>query len=114
MYEEADEAGFHCVVIKNYSLPLGYQIPASDLLIRLPPGFPDAAPDMWWFDPAVRIAGSGTYPPGAEYMEPLLGRTWQRFSRHLTPAQWRPGRSGIQSYLATIRRDLARTVGAEA
>lgn len=113
MFEEADEAGFHCVVIKNFPLPAGYQVQSTDLLLRLPPGFPDAAPDMWWCDPPIRIAATQAFPPASELIENYLGRQWQRFSRHFQPGQWKPGRSGVESFLAVIRRDFARTMGAQ-
>jgi Prokaryotic E2 family E len=110
-FEEFDEAGFHCVVLRDFQVPVGYSIPHTNLLIRLPPGFPDAAPDMWWCDPPIRIAATGSYPVAAELIETYGGRPWQRFSRHFQPGQWRPGRSGLETYLAVIRRDLERTVG---
>lgn len=105
----ASEAGFVSVVIKDYLLPAGYAISMTDLLVRLPTGFPDAAPDMWWCDPPVMLA-AGVAPPNTQATEVHLGRSWQRWSRHFQPGQWRPGRSGLESYLATIRRDLERWV----
>src|SRR5258708_5149740 len=103
------EAGFVCVVIKNYRLPSGYAIPQTDLLIRLPGGFPDAPPDMWWCSPEVRLI-SGAYAPNTEANENHLGRQWQRWSRHFQPGQWSPGRSGLESYLATVRGDFEKWV----
>jgi hypothetical protein len=114
LYDIIVEGGFVCVVIKGWPLPDGYVPDAVDLLLRLPPGFPDAPPDMYWCDPPVRLAASGTFPPAAEQMENYLGRTWQRFSRHLTAGAWHPGRDNLASYVALIRRGLAREVGAPA
>lgn len=109
-FEEAEEGGFLCVVIRDYPLPAGYQIPVTDLLLRLPPGFPDAAPDMWWCDPVVRLA-DGRMPPAAESMEQYVGRTWQRFSRHFAGGQWSPTANGLAMFLAVIRRDFERGAG---
>lgn len=106
----ATEGDFLCVVVPGFRVPAGYQVPTSDLLMRLPAGFPDAQPDMWWFDPALRIAATGAFPPNTELMENHLERAWQRWSRHFPPGQWRPGRSGIESYVTLIRRDLERWV----
>jgi hypothetical protein len=109
-FEVTEENGLICVVISRWPLPSGYIPEEVDLLLRLPPGFPDAQPDMYWCDPPVRLT-SGAYPPAADLMEPYLGRTWQRFSRHLPAGAWQPGRDNLASYLALIRQALAREVG---
>lgn len=111
-HEVIEEGGLICVVIKGWPLPAGYVPTVVDLLLRLPPGFPDAQPDMYWCDPPVRVAATGAYPLAAEQMEQYLGRTWQRFSRHLGPGAWVPGRDDLASYLALITQGLAREVGA--
>jgi hypothetical protein len=110
-YEVTPEGGLICVVIRQWPLPGGYEPPRVDLLLRLPVGFPDAQPDMYWCDPPVTVAGTGAYPPAADQMETYLGRTWQRFSRHLNAGAWLGGRDGIASYLALIRQGLAREAG---
>lgn len=104
---EQPERGFTCVVIKGFRIPPGYHVDRSDLLVRLPPGFPDAAPDMWWFDPPLRISGGGA-PPATDQTESYLGRTWQRWSRHFPSGTWRPGRSGLESYVSLIRKELLK------
>lgn len=105
------ENGFICLIIQGYSLPSGYQVPATDILIRLPAGFPDAAPDMWWCDPWVRLASSGQPPPNADQQETHAGRSWQRWSRHFAnPSAWKAGRSGVESYMSLIRKDFERWV----
>lgn len=111
-YEVSDESGLICVVIKGWSLPAGYEPPTVDLLLRLPPGFPDAQPDMYWCNPPVRVSATGAYPPAADQMEQYLGRTWQRFSRHLAGGAWQPGRDNLASYLALITQGLTRETGA--
>ncbi len=112
-YEVVPEHGMVCVVIKSWSLPAGYDPQQSDLLIRLPPQFPDTAPDMFWFDPAIRFSRTGAYPQAAESFEQYLGRSWQRFSRHLAPQAWQAGRDSLQSYLALIKKDLEASVPVE-
>jgi hypothetical protein len=107
-YEVSPDAGMVAVVIKNWPLPNGYEPEQVDLLVRLPPGFPDVNPDMYWCDPPVRVAATGVYPPAADQFEPHLGRQWQRFSRHLGGGAWQPGRDSLESYLALIRNDLAK------
>jgi hypothetical protein len=105
-YEVQVDGGMVCVTIRGWPVPHGYEPDETDLLLRLPPGFPDVQPDMYWCDPPVRYAGGGGFPPAADLMETYLGKTWQRFSRHLPAGAWIPGRDSLESYLALIRRNL--------
>lgn len=107
-YELTQEGGMVCVVIKGWSTPPGYEPQEVDLLLRLPPTFPDTQPDMYWCDPEVRVAATGALPQAADLFEEYLGRRWQRFSRHLNPGAWQPGRDSLASYLALITQALAR------
>jgi hypothetical protein len=69
---------------------------------------------MWWFYPAVRRT-DGRSIAAADLQENHLGRTWQRWSRHLNPGQWRSGVDSLESYLALVRKELetaARPVAA--
>jgi hypothetical protein len=108
-YEVTPEGGLISVVIKHWPLPAGYEPAEVDLLIRLPPGFPDTQPDMYWCDPPVRSVRTGAFPQAADLFEDYLGRRWQRFSRHLPPGAWHPGRDSLESYITLIRAELART-----
>jgi len=107
VYEAVVEGGMTCVVIKSWKLPAGYDRSESDLLLRLPAGFPDLAPDMWWLAPALKLA-SGAVIQATEVVENYLGREWQRWSRHFQPGQWRSGVDGLQSFLALIQHELVR------
>jgi hypothetical protein len=107
-FEAVLDGGLVCVVIRDFALPAGYTPERTNLLLRLPPGFPDSEPDMYWCDPPVRLVSTGGPPVATEVTEPYLGRQWQRFSRHLPPGAWRPGRDNLESYLALIRTDLER------
>lgn len=100
-----------CVVVPDWQLPGGYDREASDLLLRLMPGYPDVAPDMWWFDPGIRLANGGV-APATELTETYVGRQWQRWSRHFTPGQWQSGIDGLESFFALIKGELERCVKA--
>jgi hypothetical protein len=106
-YNSIDDSGMTCVVISSWQLPSGLDHSESDLLLRLPAGFPDVAPDMWWFSPAVRLANGGVIP-ATEVVETHLGREWQRWSRHLQPGQWQSGVDALENYLALIQHELLR------
>jgi len=106
-YTVSAEANMTCVLFPAYKLPSGYDHAASDLLLLLNPGFPDVPPDMWWFNPAIRLA-DGRVVPATEVNENHLGRIWQRWSRHFNAGQWRSGIDSLESFLALIRRELER------
>ena len=98
-----------CLVLHNFCLPVGFDHEKADLLIRLQPGYPDVAPDMWWFDPPILRTDHKTIPR-IDVIEHYLGRGWQRWSRHLTRGQWHSGIDCIESYLALLRKELERSV----
>jgi hypothetical protein len=99
-----DADGWTSLVIYDYPLPPGYNATLADLLLRLPAGFPDAAPDMFWLHPVVLYA-NGAEPQATTERFPYAERVWQRWSRHLAIA-WRPGIDDLRSYLRLIRSDL--------
>lgn len=99
------EGGMVCVLLPNFPLGPGYDRDSSDLLLRLSPGYPDVPPDMWWFDPPVRRRDGGGIA-ATEAVENYLGRTWQRWSRHLEPGQWRSGIDSLRSFLALVCKEL--------
>ena len=105
-YEVIEEGQMFSLIIRGFRLPEGYEPPVVDLLLRLPGGFPDAAPDMYWTHPTVRYL-TGEAPPATGNRLDYQGRTWQRWSRHLAVA-WRPGIDNLQTYLRLIRTDLEK------
>lgn len=110
-YETFAHGEILALVILDFPLPPGYQRAFTDLLVLLPGGFPEAAPDMWWCDPWVRLV-NGADPVNANNAQPIGVRSWQRFSRHFTAVPWRAGRSGVESYVTLIRSDLTRVAQA--
>jgi Prokaryotic E2 family E len=103
------DANMTCVLFPNFPLPSGFDRPQSNLLLRLSAGYPDVAPDMWWFDPPIRRS-DGQPIPATEVIEHHLDRSWQRWSRHFAAGQWQSGIDGLQSFLALVRRELERSV----
>jgi Prokaryotic E2 family E len=99
------DGGMICIVLPAFPLPNGFTVGAADLLLRLSPGYPDVAPDMWWFSPAV-VRTDGRPIAATEHQETHLGRIWQRWSRHLNQGQWRSGIDSLESYLALVRKEL--------
>lgn len=112
-YTVQADGGLTCVVIHDWQVPTGYQQSKTDLLLRLPPGYPDLAPDMWWCNPPLVLTNGGA-PEATQVTEHYLGRPWQRWSRHLPPGVWRSGIDGLESYLARVRAEVARSAGGTA
>lgn len=99
------DGGMTTVLLRDFVLPPGFTATKADLLLRLSPGYPDVHPDMWWFDPPVARTDGGPIA-ATDAREQHLGRLWQRWSRHLSPGQWRPGIDSLESYLALVRAEL--------
>lgn len=108
-YEVVADGGFLALVVKDVAMPTGIDPATSSILVRLPPGFPDAAPDMFWLDPPVK-GPTGQVIPGTESTQAFLDRTWQRWSRHIQH-QWRPGVDSLATYLAYVRHCLNQAAG---
>lgn len=100
------EGGSVVIVLPGYELPAGFEPRRIDLCLMLPFGFPETQPDMFWADPAVTLHGE---PPAAtESTQQIVGRSWQRFSRHLPAGAWRPGIDNLKSWLSAIATILER------
>ncbi len=97
------------LIIAGFDSAPGLAPGKVELLIRLPLGFPDAAPDMFWVRPNITTA-AGQPVPGTELTETYVNRQWQRWSRHIA-GQWRPGIDNLETYLAYIRRCLRQAGG---
>lgn len=102
-----EEAGMTCLVLQSWALPPGLNQQQADILIRLAPGYPDVAPDMWWVDPPLQTAQGGGIP-NTESVEFHVGRNWQRWSRHFNGGQWQPGIDRLESFIVRINGELRR------
>ena len=108
-YTLGAEGGVVNVILHEYELPAAYIPQFCDLLVRIPVGYPNANPDMFWTSPDVRCR-NGNYPKTADAPETYAGRNWQRWSRHLPPGTWRPGTDSIQTFLRAIRKELEKGI----
>lgn len=100
--------GFIHVVLKDFPFP-GFVPDRADVLIRLPPGYPLAKPDMFYNYPHVKRP-NGTIPPATEHKEAYNGITWQRWSRHMAGDLWRPGVDGLKTYVMVIRKEIEKGI----
>ena len=103
------EGGHICVVLEAFALPDGLVPSVSDLLIRLPSGYPDRRPDMFWFSDAI-TREDGVKPKAVGSKLTLQGRVWHRWSRHMKAEEWAVT-SGLRAYVGYVQmclRDAAK------
>ena len=105
-FREAEDRGRKAVVLERFPLPEGvFRIAAADILVQLPPGYPDAAPDMFWASPHLVLVASGREPNCTQVRETFAGTQWQRWSRH--SQEWRPGTDGLSTHVKRVELALA-------
>jgi hypothetical protein len=83
----------------------GWNRQKADVLFVAPPGYPNAAPDCFWVEPAgLRLAGGGT-PQSSNDANPIPGdaqpgrsTTW--FSWHVQG--WNPNKNSLYGYYQLI------------
>ena len=103
------EGGHVCVVIEAFELPDGLVPSISDLLIRLPGGYPDRRPDMFWFADAITREDGGKLKAVGSQMT-VQGRIWHRWSRHMRADEW-AATGGLRAYVGYVQmclRDAAK------
>lgn len=105
-YELVPVGNEGCLIIKNYPVSEAlYDCSSVDLMIRIPAQYNNAALDMFYCDPELRLKASGEYPHRAKVFKEHVGRRWQRFSRHF-PTPWQPGVDGLPKLLTFAQREL--------
>jgi len=103
--ESVNDGDKKAVVFRNFELPLGkFDHEHTDILIVLPASYPDAAPDMFFCFPWVKIRGTDGWPKAADQAFQFAGRGWQRWSRHNN--DWRAGTDGIHTMLQRVKAAL--------
>ena len=103
--EVLEDSSFVNLVLKDFPLGGGFNLPSADLLIRVPLSYPDTGPDMFWTDPRVLLS-NGQEPQAANVREQYLGREWRRFSWHRS--RWDTVRDDLLSYLEFVRHRIGQ------
>ena len=106
-YELVDEGGVLRVMIHDFPVGSGYNVESVAVNVRIEPGYPDSQIDMVYFYPALsRVDGRSIAALSNDNFD---GKTWQRWSRHRTPANpWRPGIDNLATHFALIQDWLSR------
>ena len=93
------------IILIDFNLPpqrFGFN--QADILILLPSGYPDCAPDMFYTYPWLKLMVTGKYAHAADQPFQFNELTWQRWSRHNNT--WRPGIDGIRTFLQRVQNAL--------
>lgn len=102
---EVIEGGNKGVILTGIKLPEGkYHVAQADILVLLPPSYPEVAPDMFYAVPHLKLLAGQQEPRCTQARQAFDGQTWQRWSRHNN--QWRPGTDGIWTMLKRIEEAL--------
>lgn len=105
-WETINDAGANWLIIHDYPIPEGYTnaeniaLTKVNLALMIAPGYPVAQIDMVYFEQELRIPNKNI---GAIAWQRLLGKNWQRWSRHRTGENpWRPGVDDISTHLQMV------------
>jgi E2/UBC family protein E len=94
------------IIVRGVSVAPGlYSAPQTDVLVRVPNGYPNAGLDMFYVPPEFLLT-TGRPPQAGEVLENLGGRLWRRISWHRN-LPWIPGRDSLLSFLSFVQDNLA-------
>ena len=93
-------------VIRRWVLVAGWNKQHTRLLVLLPPGYAITAPDNFFTEPDLTVAGGGQ-PGSTSIAQPINGQQWLQFSFHVEAGDWQP-ESGhdLLTFLAGVSRRL--------
>lgn len=106
---EEDE-GRRFLIFLDLKLQEGlYNVPACDVLVVIPPNYPQAGNDMFWTHPRLHRSDgrpiTAVLDPGGGDNRVWKGLEFCRWSRHWNPSSsggWRPGKDDIISIYRRI------------
>lgn len=99
------------LIIRDYALPEGYSHEVVDIAIDIPASYPDAAIDMFYCNPPLKLASGAVIAQTSSHVS-IGGITYQQWSRHLNGAtRWNPLTDSIITQMAVVEESLLREVG---
>ncbi|RIV68686.1 E2/UBC family protein [Flagellimonas aequoris] len=109
-YREVIEGKVKCLIIEEYSLPEGkYNVETVNLLVKIPNGYNDTPPDMFFCYPHLKFSNTNVDPPATGGRFSFDEKSWQQWSRHSNVGNdWRPGIDGISSHLQKVNAALKK------
>jgi len=109
-YSEESVNGWIHIIFENFPIPSAYTPRTCRLLVRIPPGYPNANPDMFWTQPDIKLNQTAALPRSSDHHETYSGQSWQRWSRHIPPNSWRAGRDNLRTFLRTVQQELLKGI----
>ena len=104
-FEEVADGSVNGIIFPDFKLPSKqFDRDTASILILLPSGYPDLAPDMFYLNPWVRLAATNNYARCTDQPYTFNCVTWQRGSRHNN--EWRRGKDGIWTMLKRVENAL--------
>jgi len=92
------------VIIYNCPVPDGYNVQVVDIALLIPPMYPAAEIDMAYFHP--QLSRNNGRPIAALSAQIIDSKTFQRWSRHRNPSDWRPGLDNLSTHLILVENWL--------
>ncbi len=97
-------SGAVLVELKKIALPEGWSKKETDIRFIIPVGYPFAAPDCFWADQDLRLAGQGQPQATGSQQIPEANEPGLWFSWHVQG--WNPNRSNLVTYAKVIEQRL--------
>ncbi len=96
------------LMFKHFPLPPGWDRGSTDILVLIPPGYPETPPDNFYVPNGLRLQ-SGAVPGNFAEGQEVLGASWAQFSYHAktwipTPDLWNGDM--LVTFMAAIERRL--------
>jgi hypothetical protein len=98
-WEALSNAGLW-LIIYDYSIPEGYNTSTVQIALMISPNYPAAEIDMAYFFPILQ-KNNGKAINAISY-QMIDGKSFQRWSRHREPGDWRPGIDNVQTHLTLV------------
>lgn len=103
-WEARTEGNYMWLILEGYPLPEGYQIATCSVALMIPPTYPASEIDMAYFHP--HLAKKTGRAINAVTYQTIGNKSFQRWSRHRMPGQWKPGIDNISTHLLLVNNWL--------
>lgn len=98
-WEAIVEGSARWLILRGLVLPAGYLQQVVDVAFMITPMYPPGELDMAYVHPWM-VRSDGQPIPQTQIPQMIEGRSWQRWSRHRTPANpWLPGEDDLASHI---------------
>lgn len=109
-WETTIEQKARWLLVHGFPVPDGYNHNVVTVALRIQATYPDTEIDMAYFSPALSRADGKSIKALSQKV--ILGKTYQRWSRHRTPQNpWRPGVDDVSTHLGLVEHWLVSELG---